>query len=277
MRITTIATAALVALSSATLATLASAETAVVDTTSPAPMIITGAVNLDFAETTANKTAGTMGIELDIDAGDIATVDLDFKATDGNALTLDTWTVGTTVGAFGVAIGDDNGILPTTTANVVADGTLTAPAMTESVALSFGSASVVVGLSDYKTDITEVSNLQGAYTIDAGIVDVTASVDYNRTSENYVWGGEVAGLDLGMVTAGGMMTYDTDAELFAYESTVGVSGFTAYVNGTDVDALQNVGGEWTKDLNTGLTFTAGANYDTDAKDLTPTAGLSFNF
>ena len=126
-------------------------------------------------------------------------------------------------------------------------------------------------------EIPNGDNLQLTGNSVIGVVDVTASVDYNRTSENYVWGGEVAGLDLGMVTAGGMMTYDTDAELFAYESTVGVSGFTAYVNGTDVDALQNVGGEWTTDLDTGLTFTAGANYDTDAKDLTPRAGLSFNF
>jgi hypothetical protein len=259
-------------------ATSAFAEDTVTKTQTPVMgPVLSGAVTLDFAETAAGKTAGTMGVELDINAGSLATVDLDFKATDGNALTLDTWTVATTVGAFGVAVGDDNGLMPTTTADAAADGTLTVPAMTESVQVTMGAASVAVGLSDYTTDVTEVSNLQGAYTIDAGIVDVTASVDYNRTSENYVWGGEVAGLDLGMVTAGGMMTYDTDAELFAYESTVGVSGFTAYINGTDVDALQNVGGEWTTDLDTGLTFTAGANYDTDAQDLTPRAGLSFNF
>ena len=270
MRITVLAIVA------AMIATSALAE----ETTATAPVMgpaLSGAVTLDFAETAAGKTAGTMGVELDIDAGSLATVDLDFKATDGNALTLDTWTVGTTVGAFGVAIGDDNGLMPTTTAASAADGTLTVPAMTESVQVTIGAASVAVGLSDYTTDVTEVSNLQGAYTIDAGIVDVTASVDYNRTSENYVFGGEFAGLDLGIVTAGGMMTYDNDADLFAYESTVGVSGFTAYINGTDVDALQNVGGEWTTDLDTGLTFTAGANYDTDAQDLTPRAGLSFNF
>ena len=267
-----------IAMVAAMASTSAMAET-VTKTQAPAPtgLVMTGAVNLDFAETTAGKTAGTMGIELDVDAGSLATVDLDFKATDGSSLTLDTWTVGTTVGAFGLAIGDDNSLMPATTANVVADGTLTVPAMTESVQVTTGALSVAVGLSDYTTDITEVSNLQGAYTIDAGIVDVTASVDYNRTSENYVWGGEVAGLDLGMVTAGGMMTYDTDAELFAYESTVGAGGLTAYINGTDTDALQNVGGEWTTDLDSGLTFTAGANYDTDAKDLTPNLGLSFNF
>jgi hypothetical protein len=259
-------------------ATSALAEDTVTKTQTPVMgPVLSGAVTLDFAETTNNNYGGTFGLDLGIDAPGVATVDLDFKATDGNALTLDTWTVATTVGAFGVAVGDDNGLLPETTADAAADGTLTVPAMTESVQVTMGAASVAVGLSDYTTDVTEVSNLQGAYTIDAGIVDVTASVDYNRTSENYVWGGEFAGLDLGAVTAGGMMTYDNDADLFAYESTVGVSGFTAYVNGTDVDALQNVGGEWTKDLDTSLTFTVGANYDTDAKDLTPRAGLSFNF
>ena len=273
MRITTIATAALVALSSATLAT---ADTTVVDiTTSPVP-VITGAVNLDFAETAANKTAGTMGIELDVDAGDVATVDLDFKATDGNALTLDTWTVGTTIGAVGLAFGDDNGLLPETGVNTAADGTLAKPAMTESLALSFGNASVAVGLSNWTTDVSEVSNLQGAYTLDAGIVDVTASADYNRTSENTVLGAEIAGLDLGMATAGGMVTYDTDAEDWAFEGSVATGGLSAYINGTDENRLQHIGGEYVLNY-AGAELSAGVDYDTDAKDWTPTAGLSFNF
>jgi hypothetical protein len=272
MRITTIATAALVALSSAT---LAQAETAVVEAT-PAVPVITGAVNLDFAETSAGKTAGTMGIELDIDAGDVATVDLDFKATDGNALTLDTWTVGTTIGAVGLAFGDDNGLLPETGVNTAADGTLAKPAMTESLALSFGNASVAVGLTDWTTDVSEVSNLQGAYTVDAGIVDVTASADYNRTTENTVLGAEVGGLDLGMMTAGGMMTYDTDAEDWAFEGSVATGGLSAYINGTDDNRLQHIGGEYVLTY-AGAELSAGVDYDTDAKDWKPTAGLSFNF
>ena len=108
--------------------TFASAdETAV---TAPTPLI-SGAVSLDFAETAANKTAGTMGVELDIDAGDLATVDLDFKATDGDSLKLDTWTVGTTAGAVALAFGDSNGLLPETNANTTADGTLNVPTMTD--------------------------------------------------------------------------------------------------------------------------------------------------
>ena len=269
MRILAIAIVAAMATTSA----MADETVAVATPTAP---VMTGAINLDFAETTAGKTAGTMGVELDFDAGDVATVDLDFKATDGNALTLDTWTVGTTIGAVGLAFGDNNGLLPETGANASADGTLAKPAMTESLALSFGGASVAVGLTDWTTDVSEVSNLQGAYTVDAGIADVTASADYNRTSENTVLGAEVAGLDLGMATAGGMVTYDTDAEDWAFEGSVATGGLSAYINGTDENRLQHIGGEYVLNY-AGAELSAGVDYDTDAEDFTPTAGLSFNF
>ena len=269
MRILAIAMVAAMAANSAV------AEETVAVATPTAP-VMTGAINLDFAETTAGKTAGTMGIELDFDAGDVATIDLDFKATDGNALTLDTWTVGTQVGALGLAFGDDNGLLPETGANSAVYGTLAKPAMTESLALSFGSASVAVGLGSWTTDVTDISNLQGAYTLDTGVASVTASADYNRTSENTVLGAEVAGIDLGMITAGGMATYDMDAEAMAYEGSVALSGLEAYINGSDANKLQHVGGEYTMDV-AGAELSAGIDYDTDAKDWTPTAGLSFNF
>ena len=264
-----------IAMVAAMATTSAMAEETVAVATPTAP-VLTGAINLDFAETTAGKTAGTMGVELDFDAGDVATVDLDFKATDGNALTLDTWTVGTTIGAVGLAFGDDNGLLPETGANASADGTLAKPAMTESLALSFGNASVAVGLSNWTTDVSEVSNLQGAYTLDAGIVDVTASADYNRTSENTVLGAEIAGLDLGMMTAGGMATYDTDAEDWAFEGSVATGGLEAYINGSDDNKLQHIGGEYTLNY-AGAELSAGIDYDTDAKDWSPMAGISFNF
>jgi hypothetical protein len=258
-------------------ATSAFAEETVTKTQTPAAgPVITGAINLDFAETAAGKTAGTMGIELDVDAGSFATVDLDFKATDGSSLTLDTWTVGTTLGAFGLAFGDSNSLLPETGANTVADGTLTVPAMTESLQVTMGDASVAVGLTDWTTDVTEVSNLQGAYTVDAGIVDVTASADYNRTTENTVIGAEVGGLDLGMMSAGGALTYDTDAADWAFEGSVATGGLSAYINGTDDNRLQHIGGEYVMDY-AGAELSAGVDYDTDATDFTPTLGLSFNF
>jgi hypothetical protein len=271
MRILTIATAGLLALSSAT---LANAEaTAELPTAAP---IMTGAVNLDFAETAAGKTAGTMGIELDFDAGDIATVDLDFKATDGSALTLDTWTVGTSVAGLGLAFGDNNNLMPETGANASKDGTLAKPAMTESLQVTMGGASVVVGLTDWTTDVSEVSNLQGAYTLDAGVGSLTASADYNRTTENTVLGGALTGVDLVGLTAGGMMTYDTDASKMAYEGSLASNGITAYVNGDDTNKLQHIGGEYVVAWN-GTELSAGVDYDTDSKDWSPMAGISFKF
>ena len=253
----------------AAFASAASAE----ETVTP---IISGAVNLDFAETAGDNYGGTMGVELDIDAGSLATVDLDFSATDGSALTLDTWTVGTTISGVGLAFGDDNNLMPETDANAAADGTLATPAMTESLAVSVGGASVALGLTDWTTDVTDVSNIQGAYTIDMDRFAITGAMDYNMDSENTVLGAEIAGIDLGMVTAGSALSYDVDAEAFAFEGTVARNGLSAYLNGTDDNRLQNIGGEYEVDVN-GATFTAGANYDVDSEDLTPTAGLAFSF
>jgi hypothetical protein len=244
------------------------------DTTTAAPTgpVISGAVNLDFAETAGDNYGGTMGIELDIDAGSLATVDLDFSATDGSALTLDTWAVGTSVAGVGVAVGDDLGVMP----GAEGEQTLAAPAMAEAVQVTVGDAVVAVGLTDWTADITDISNIQGAYTLNIASLDVTAAADYNLDSENTVLGAGVAGLDLGLASIGGAMTYDVDAETFGYEGVATAMGITAYLNGDDTDALQNIGGEYEVDVN-GATFTAGANYNIDTEDFAPTAGISFNF
>jgi hypothetical protein len=244
------------------------------DTTTAAPTgpVISGAVNLDFAETAGDNYGGTMGIELDIDAGSLATVDLDFSATDGSALTLDTWAVGTSVAGVGVAVGDDLGVMP----GAEGEQTLAAPAMAEAVQVTVGDAVVAVGLTDWTADITDISNIQGAYTLNIASLDVTAAADYNLDSENTVLGAGVAGLDLGLASIGGAMTYDVDAETFGYEGVATAMGITAYLNGDDTDALQNIGGEYEVDVN-GATFTAGANYNLDTEDFAPTAGISFNF
>jgi hypothetical protein len=234
--------------------------------------VLSGEVSLDFAETANDKWGGTMGLDLGIDAAGLATVDLDFSATDGNAVTLDNWTVGTTVGGVGVAMGDDNGVF------VGAEGeqTLAAPAMTESVKVTVGDAEVAVGFTDWTADITDVSNIQGAYTVgDVAGFAVTASGDYNLNTENTVVGASV-GRDIQGVGLTGVVTYDTDAEAFGYEGVANVMGLTAYLNGDDTDALQNVGGEYTYNIG-GAALTAGANYNIDTEDFAPTAGLSFNF
>jgi hypothetical protein len=240
----------------------------------PGP-VLSGEVALTFSQdATTDNWGGAMGLDLGVDAAGLANIDLDFSATDGNAVKLDNWTVGTAVAGVEVAIGDDNGVF------VDAEGnqTLAAPAMTESVAVSVGDASVAVGFTDWGTDITDISNIQGAYTLGevAGLVDVTASGDYNMDSENIVIGGAVSGLAVGEAALGGAVTYDVDAEKFAFEGTADIMGLTAYANGDQDDALQNIGGEYTYNLG-GAELTAGGVYNMDAEELTPTVGVSFSF
>jgi hypothetical protein len=243
------------------------------DTAAPvAAPVLSGEVSLDFAETANDKFGGTMGLDLGVDMGGLATVDLDFVATDGNAVTLDTWAVGTTVAGVGFAIGDDLGVMP----GAEGEQTLAAPAMAEAVQVTVGDAVVAVGLTDWTTDVTDVSNIQGAYTLNVANLDVTAAADYNLDSENTVLGAGVGGLDLGVASLGGAMTYDVDGETFGFETVATAGGLTAYLNGDDTDALQNIGGEYETAVG-GATFTAGANYNVDTEDFTPTAGLAFNF
>jgi len=238
--------------------------------TVPGP-VISGEVSLDFAETTNDNYGGTMGLDLGVDVTGLATVDLDFSATDGNAVTLDNWTVGTEVGGVGVAMGDDNGVF------VGAEGeqTLAAPAMTESVKVTVGDAQVAVGFTDWTADITDVSNIQGAYTVNQGAFAITASGDYNLDTENTVLGGSV-GTSMNDVALTGVVTYDVDGEKFAFEGVANVMGITAYANGDQDDAFQNVGGEYTYNIG-GAALTAGANYNIDTEDFAPTAGISFSF
>jgi hypothetical protein len=234
--------------------------------------VLSGEVSLDFAETANDKWGGTMGLDLGVDAAGLASVDLDFSATDGNAVTLDNWTVGTEVGGVGVAMGDDNGVMP----GAEGEQTLAAPAMTESVAVTVGDAAVAVGFTDWTADITDVSNIQGSYTINLAPISITAAGDYNMDSENIVVGAGLEGITLGEAAISGVVTYDTDAEAFGYEGVANVMGVTAYVNGDDTDALQNVGGEYEYSIG-GATLTAGANYNIDTEDFAPTAGISFSF
>lgn len=255
----------------ATVAAMAATSAMAEDTTMANPLM-TGELSLNFAETANDNVGGTMALDLDINAAGVATVDLGLKATDGNAVTLDTWTVGTSVDGLALSFGDDHNLMPETAANAAADGTLAAPAMTESLQVGVAGVSVALGFTDWTADLTDISNIQGAYTLG----NVSLSGDYNMDSDNTVLGAEIAGIDLGLVSAGSALTYDVDAETFAYEGSVATGGLSAYLNGTDDNRLQNVGGEYEVDVN-GATFTAGANYDVDSEDLTPTASLSFNF
>ena len=233
--------------------------------------VLSGEVSIDVAETTNDNYGATMGVDLGVDFDGAGTVDLDFTAVDGGAVTLDTWAVGTTVGGVGLELGDDLGVMP----GAEGEQTLAAPTMAEAMRVTVGDAQVALGLADFGNDVTDLSNVQGAYTINNGAFDVTAAADYNLDTENTVLGGSV-GTDMDSVALTGVVTYDMDAETFGFEGVATRDGITAYLNGDDTDALQNIGGEYEINVN-GATFTAGANYNLDTEDFAPTAGLAFKF
>ncbi len=229
---------------------------------------ITGEVELGFAETANDKIGATMGVDLDINAGDMATVALGFSAADGDNLTLDNWTVGTDIEGISVTFGDDTDLMP----GAEGEHTLAAPAMAEALGVSIGSASVAIGLTDYTSDIADVSNVQGAY--DFGVATIAGNIDLD--TDNVVIGAEIAPMSVGIASVGGAFTYDSDAELFGFESVTTLGELTAYLNGDDSDPLQNIGGSW-KTTYAGTNVELGANYNIDTEDFAPTATVGFSF
>ena len=203
----------------AIVAVMAASSAMAEDTTTAVTPLMTGELSLNLAETAGDKIGGTMALDLDINAGGIATVDLGLKATDGNAVTLDTWTVGTSVNGVALSFGDDHGLLPETAANAAADGTLAVPTMTESLQLGVAGATVAVGLTDWTADVTDISNIQGAYTLG----NVALSGDYNMDSDNTVLGASVAGIDLGLVSAGSVNALPADTKPKSIPATLAPS------------------------------------------------------
>lgn len=244
------------------------------DATPAAPAFnLGGEVSLDFAEDAlTGNWGGTMGIDLDVSAGEAVNVELGFEAVDSGALTLDTWTVGTEVNSVGIAFGNDNDLM----AGAEGGQTLADPAMAESLQVNVGDASFAIGLTDWTADVTDVSNLQGAYTLGVAGFDVTASGDLNMDTDNIVLGAEIGGWTLGSAAVSGAVTYDMDAELFGFETVAEVMGVTAYANGDNEELLQNIGGEYVYMLG-GAELAAGGVYNFDTEELNPTVGVSFSF
>jgi hypothetical protein len=233
--------------------------------------VIAGEATVDIAENSAGNYAGSLGVDLDVSSS-VGSVELGFTAAPGGDLNLDTWTVGTSIGSIGLSFGNDNSVF------VEAEGeqTIAAPAMTEALKLTAGDAAVAFGFSDWDSDITDISNIQGSYVLGTSLGNIKGAVDYNFDSKNVVLGAELSEVSVGSALLGATVTYDVDAKLVAYEGVAEISAITAYVNGDQDDMLQNVGGEYVYALGrAGLT--AGAVYNFDSEEISPTVGLAFNF
>lgn len=251
----------------------AAADTAV--TYVPGP-IVGGSIEVAIAENEAGDYAATTTFGASIAALGLAFGEIGVESVGGNTFEVNKWYIGTTIGQnASVSFGDHDGgvfIEPYSDFSAIAD-----PAINEALIVGVGSASVAVGFTDIKSDVTDVSNVQAAYVFDLGLAVTTAAADYNFDTEDYVLGLRSEGIEVVGVALGSTVSYQSANEVIAYEmdATV-IDALTVYVNGDSDDALRNVGAGYERVMGS-LTFNADVNYNVDAEEFAPSAGVTFSF
>lgn len=238
---------------------------------------VSGEVNVEITENAAGKHIATTTLGVDFGASDLAFGSVETESVDGATFTIDTWNIGTNVGGVTVSFGKQEDLMVENDFEIVGGDTIAAPADDhESIMLSYGSATLMVGLTDVTADVTEVENVQVAYgTVVAG-ADVTGVVDLNNFTNETTVGVKSSFMLNDSIVIGGIATYGTDTELFGYEASAGYGIATGFVNGDDTDMLQNVGVGVSTEFN-GLGVYAEGSYNIDAKDTTVGMGVTFNF
>ena len=240
------------------------------------PVTLTGEIETKIAETAANsdKYGATTTFGLDVGVTGIAFGGLDFAVGSDEKLALDEWHIGANLGLATVSYGDQgNNWIGAEGEQTIAD-----PAMGDSLKVSVGDATVALGMTDATADVTDLSNVQATYTM--GVADdlsLTGAVDYNLDSETTILGASLGGVDLGVATASGAFTYGLDSEAWGYEGVVATGGLTAYLNGDNVEALQNIGGGYDMTIAGGLELGADLSYNMNSEEFKPSVSASFSF
>jgi len=238
------------------------------------PVTLTGEIKTTIAETAADKYGATTTFGLDVGVTGIAFGGLDFAVGSDEKLALDEWHIGANLGLATVSYGDQgNNWIGAEGEQTIAD-----PAMGDSLKVSVGDATVALGMTDATADVTDLSNVQATYTM--GVADdlsLTGAVDYNLDSETTILGASLGGVDLGVATASGAFTYGLDSEAWGYEGVVATGGLTAYLNGDNVEALQNIGGGYDMTIAGGLELGADLSYNMNSEEFKPSVSAAFSF
>jgi hypothetical protein len=238
-----------------------------------------GSVGVEVSENAAGNYVAetTLGFGVTAETGvGVAFGGFDFESVDGGNLTVDGWQVGVELSSATLSFGDQGDIFVGNDFEIVGGDTLANPASShESLIAEFGAGAVLVGFTDITTDLGDIENVQASYTLAVADVNVTGVADYNLDAESFTVGAK-AGVDLDNFAVGGIVTYADATEAFGYEASVGYSFVTAFVNGTDDDALQNVGAGVAYDFN-GLNLYAEGTYNVDTEANSIGAGVAFSF
>ncbi len=253
-----------------TMSTAAAAESTV---TGP---VLGGSVNVEVTENVAGDYVATTTLGVSIEAEGLAFGSATVESVDGATFEIDEWKIGTHVGAATLSFGKQGDLMVENDFEIVGGDTLADVADDhESLQVSVGAASVMLGFTDITTDVTEIENIQGSYSLAMGQVGVTAVGDYNLNSADWTVGVK-ANMKMGEVNVGGLVTYGSANKVFAYEASAGYGIATAFVNGDQDDAFQNVGLGVNTDVG-GLNVYAEGAYNIDAGDTTIGMGVTFNF
>jgi len=234
---------------------------------------ISGEIETVIAETDGDKYGATTSLDLDIEAmHGIAFGTMDFAIDSGsNAITLDEYSVGTNVGMASVSFGRQG--------NIFVEGetgaTLLDPELGTSVIVGAYGASVGLGFTDVTADVTDIENVQGAYSLGVDVFDITMSGDYNLNSEDWVLGGRAATY-LDVATIGVTSTYGSATETFAFEADATAYGITGYLAGDADDMAQNIGGSYEMNFG-GMALESGVDYNLDSEEIVPSFAASFAF
>jgi hypothetical protein len=252
-------------------ATTAYAEGSTAATTRPQ---LGGSINVEVTENAAGDYVATTTLGAGINVEGLAFASATIESVDGATFEIDEWNIGTQIGVATLSFGKQGDLMVGNDFEIVGGDTLADVADDhESLQVTVGAASVMVGLTDITTDVTDVENVQGAYTIGA----ITAVGDYNIDSEEWVLGAK-ASYDLNEdVALGGILTYSSATEAFGFEASAGYSIATVFVNGDDADMFQNIGAGVSYDVQSNLNVYAEGAYNIDAEDTVLGAGVSFSF
>lgn len=251
---------------------LVAMSTSVFAEDSTSRVAMTGGVGIEVTQQADDDFGAKTKLELGVKVDGAASASIDLLSTDEGALTIDGWSLGMDSGMASFSIGDQGDIFPGAGLEVVGDNTLADPTDNDSVRVATGDLSLQFGFTDMTDDVSDLSNVQIGYAMTSGDVSINPVLDYNMDTKDTVFGLDT-GYSLGDMALGGVFTYDDD---IAYEASVAMNDITAFTNGDESDAFQNIGIGWKKDVN-GMTLFAEGAYNIDTKDTTPALGLSFSF
>jgi hypothetical protein len=237
--------------------------------------IVTGSIEVEVAENDAGEYAATTTFGAGIVTPGLFFGELGVESIDGDTFEVNKWYIGAMIGDNAtLSFGDhDGGVFIGAYSDYA---TIADPEINEALIFTLGDASAALGFTDITDDVSDISNVQGAYTLDAGVAVVTVSADYNFNTEEYTIGTRTNGVQLGVVSLGSTLSYSSASETLAYEMDASTYGVTVYVNGDNDDALRNVGAGYNRALGN-LTIFANVNYDVNTEKVAPKAGVSFNF